>query len=31
MKSPMMVENMNDLNQQFMPFKIIFTKYFQGY
>ena len=32
MKSPMIIENMNDLklNQHFMPFEISFTKYFQG-
>ena len=30
MKSPMKIENMNDLIQHLMPFKITFTKYFQG-
>ena len=30
MKAPMIIENMNDLNQHFMPFKINVTIYYQG-
>ena len=29
MKSPMIIENMNDLNQHFMPFKIILQNIFK--
>ena len=29
MKSSMVIENINDLNQHFMPFKITFTNIFK--